>query len=558
MRGIASLLVAIAIGGVLPVRTAAQNFPVEDPVLRRIWQLGMNESQYAKIAQALMDSVGPRLTGAPGHKAAHDWAVKTYQSWGITARNEQYGTWTGWRRGITHIDLIAPRVRTLVGTVPAWSGPTRGPVEGAVLVLPKVASAAEFDAWLPRARGAFVATQQALISCRPDRHYEEFGTPGALERLQAEQNTVNQAFTAQRITPTGMSANELRVRLQDAGALGVLQSSWRSDGVQGILSANAQLRRIPTLDLACEDYGLLFRLAENNQGPRLRVNVDVEFLPDAPTYNTIAEMKGTQLPNEYVLLSSHFDSWDGASGATDNGTGTVVMMEAMRILKQVYPNPKRTIISGHWSGEEQGLNGSEAWRSDHPEVVQGMQALFNQDNGTGRVQNISNQGLLAAGEYLARWLTKLPSEITQHIRLNVSGSPGSGGTDSSSFICAGAPAFGLSSISWAYNPVTHHTNVDTYDKIVLEEVKNNATLTAMLVYLAAEEPTKMPRDRRTLGSRGGGGRRGGGGGGRGGGAAETPPQAEAQPAIQWPSCQEAQRAAPSPAGPRGGRGGGSN
>ncbi|MGH7555095.1 MAG: M20/M25/M40 family metallo-hydrolase, partial [Longimicrobiales bacterium] len=271
-------------------------------------------------------------------------------------------------------------------------------------------------------------------------------------------------------------------------------------------------------------------LALNNQGPRLRVDVQTEFTGAVPTFNTIAEVNGSEKPNEYIMLSAHFDSWDGGSGATDNGTGTIVMMEAMRILRQVYPRPKRTIVVGHWSGEEQGLHGSRAWAHDHPEVVSGLQALFNQDNGTGRVQSIGMQGLTRAGEYWGRWTTRLPQEIMQHIRLNIPGTPTSGGTDNASFICFGAPAFGLSSLSWGYNPFTHHTNIDTYDKIVLEELRNNATLTAMLVYLADQERERMPRDRRIM-------PQGGGRGGRGGGGGEQAPS--------WPQCRDGARTPPS-------------
>ena len=486
----------VALLSLLPVSANAQSLAVDDPVIRRIWQLGMEQSQAMDLAQALMDSIGPRLTGSPGQKAAHDWAVKMYSSWGITARNERYGEWTGWRRGLAHIDLIAPRARSLVGMPVAWSAPTKGPAEGPVVILPTISSAAEFDAWLPQARGAFVITSPALLSCRPDRNFDEFGTPGARERSQQAQQSANTAFTQRRVTPTGSSAQQLRERLEQAGALGLLQSSWRYDGVQGI--GSTPLRRIPVLDLACEDFGLLYRLAEKRQGPRLRVDVQSEFTPNAQTFNTIAEIKGSQKPNEYVMLSAHFDSWDGGSGATDNGTGTIVMMEAMRILKQVYPNPKRTIIVGHWSGEEQGLHGSHAWATDHPEVVSGLHALFNQDNGTGRVVTISMSGLTGAAPFFGKWMTRLPSEIAQHIRLNIPGTPASGGTDHASFICSGAPGFGLGAISWGYGQYTHHTNVDTYDKIVPEELKNNATLTAMLVYLADQEAERMPRERRIM------------------------------------------------------------
>ena len=132
----------------------------------------------------------------------------------------------------------------------------------------------------------------------------------------------------------------------------------------------------------------------------LRVAAEGKDLGEVPVHNTIAVIPGSEKPNEYVMLSAHFDSWDGSSGATDNGTGTIVMLEAMRILKQAYPNPKRTIIVGHWAGEEQGLNGSRAFMADHPEIVEGMQALFNQDNGTWRVETLEGERLrrLLAGE----------------------------------------------------------------------------------------------------------------------------------------------------------------
>jgi Zn-dependent M28 family amino/carboxypeptidase len=213
------------------------------------------------------------------------------------------------------------------------------------------------------------------------------------------------------------------------------------------------------------------------------------------------------------------------------------MLEAMRILKKVYPNPKRTILVGHWGSEEQGLNGSHAFVEDHPEVVTGLQALFNQDNGTGRIVNLSASGFPAASGHLAQWIAKMPSELTSGIQLSFPGSPSGGGTDHASFVCAGAPGFGLGALGWDYGSYTWHTNRDTFDKIVLDDLKNNATLTAMLAYLASEDDTFVARDRRSFdrGPRvpagGRGGRGGGGGGGRGGGPAG------------WPTCSKAVRSA---------------
>ena len=139
----------------------------------------------------------------------------------------------------------------------------------------------------------------------------------------------------------------------------------------------------PAVGLTCEDYSLVYRLAENNQKPMVTLDLDAALLGEQPAFNTIAIVKGSEKPDEYVMLSAHFDSWDGSSGATDNGTGTLMAMEAMRILKKAYPNPKRTIMVGHWASEEQGLNGSTAFTEDHPEVMKGWQGLFNPDNGTG-------------------------------------------------------------------------------------------------------------------------------------------------------------------------------
>jgi len=382
-------------------------------------------------------------------------------------------------------------------------------VEGPVAIVPDVADTAAVEAWIPSVRGKFVAIAFPQPTCRPNSHFEEFGQPGALQRLNAMRDSARQAFD--RRVPRGQALAAFRQRLEAAGALGILDSNWSNDiGVNKIFAATTQ--NIPTLDLSCEDYGLLYRMAERNQGPVIRVNAESEFMGEVPVFNSVGEIRGSEKPNEYIMLSAHYDSWDSSSGATDNGTGSTVMLEAMRIIKAAYPQPKRTILIGLWGGEEQGLNGSRRFVGMHPEVVEGLQALFNQDNGTGRVTNVSMQGLVNAGMSWGRWLSRIPQEITGHIDLNIPGAPGGGGSDYASFICAGAPSFGVSSISWSYGTHTWHTNRDTYDKVVFEEIRNNATLVAMLVYLASEDPVKVDRERRTMPQRGG------------------------QP-MQWPACQ---------------------
>jgi Zn-dependent M28 family amino/carboxypeptidase len=170
----------------------------------------------------------------------------------------------------------------------------------------------------------------------------------------------------------------------------------------------------------------------------------------------------------------------------------------MRILKKVYPNPKRTILAGHWGSEEQGLNGSRAFVEDHPEVVDNLQALFNQDNGTGRVVNLSGQGFQQAGTFLTRWLAAVPDTMKNRIKTNFPGAPGGGGSDFASFVAVGAPGFSLGALSWSYFNYTWHTNRDTYDKIVFDDLRNNALLVAMMVYMACEDPEKLPRDKAVI------------------------------------------------------------
>jgi carboxypeptidase Q len=507
----------LAVGLALLVGPAlsAQSLPTGDPMLKRIWEEGMERSQADALAQTLMDSIGPRLVGAPGMKAASDWVIARFGSWGVPARAERYGSWLGWKRGLAHLDLVAPRERSLEGGPLAWSVGTRGrPVEGPVVTLPALADSAAFAAWLPSVKGKYVAISFPPPTCRPDADWEEYaggdprmaaigrmfgGGPArtAFHRMRAERAAADSAWRA-RVSATGMNENALRAAIAAAGAAGVLTTNWSGGyGVTRVFDARTD--KAPVYWLSCEDYGLVARLAERNQGPRLRATSTAEFTGEAAAMNTIAEVKGTEKPDEYVVLSAHFDSWDGASGATDNGTGTVVMMEAMRILKAVYPNPKRTIVVGLWDSEEQGLNGSAAFATDHPEVVSGMQALFNQDNGTGRIASASALGLLGTSEALGRWFTALPDELKRDTRLDLPGNPSGGGTDHASFICAGAPAVGLNSEPWDYFSYTWHTNRDTYDKVVMENVRHNATLVAALAYLAAEDPVSTGRDRRVLG-----------------------------------------------------------
>jgi hypothetical protein len=522
-----ALLLFAALTTAAPAALLAQAFPTDDPVIRRIWEEGMTErSQVFDLSQALMDSIGPRLMGAPQYDAASDWLEAKYASWGVEAERHVYGTWLGWDRGATHIDLVSPRRRTLSGMMLAWSRGTSGPIEAEVLMLPHFTSRADFDTWLPSVRGRMVAITLPEPTCREDRSWQDHARPQSVARMQEERSRARAAWAAS-IRAIG---SDFVARVEQAGAVAVFEGLWSAGwGVDKIFEASTST--IPGIHLSCEDYGLVARLAERGQSPRIRLDAQAEFLGDVPAYNVIGRIPGTELPNEYVLLSAHLDSWDGASGATDNGTGTVMMMEAMRLLRAAYPNPRRTILVGHWGGEEQGLVGSTAYAADHPDVMDGLHASFNQDNGTWRTDFIRMMGFTAAGAHFARWFSAIPNELTDPIELDVPGLPESGGSDHMSFVCIPAPAFRLQSNYPDYRQYTWHTNLDTFDKVVFDDLRHNATLAAMLAYMASEDPELMSRDTRVLPTT----------------RPEAPPTASRRTLAasafgEWPACRSPQRA----------------
>ena len=464
----------------------------DNPVVNGIIEEATENSRLEELAHELTDFIGPRLVGTPQMQHAHDWAVAKFNSWGVPARNEKWGEWRGWERGITHIDMVHPRVQSLRGTQLAWNpGTGKDGITAEVVVLPFVSDSLEFDRWLKTVKGKLVMTSKLEPTGRPDYNWEEFAKPESFEKMKKEREAQDKAWS-ENMKRIGYDRRTLPAALEAAGAAGIITSYWSNGfGVTKIFGARTE--KIPTVDLELEDYGMVYRLVESGKKPKLKVVAMCKDLGTVPTFNTIAEIRGSEKPEEYVILSAHFDSWDGGTGATDNATGTIVMMEAMRLLKKFYPNPKRTILVGLWGSEEQGLNGSRAFVEDHPEIVDGVQAVFNQDNGTGRVVSLSGGGFLHAYDYLSRWLNAVPENITSEIETTFPGTPARGGSDYASFQAAGAPAFSLSSLNWSYWNYTWHTNRDTYDKIIFDDVRDNAILTAILAYMASEDPEKTSR-----------------------------------------------------------------
>lgn len=487
IRGAAAILLAVLL---TPGAASAQTFPTDDPVIEAMWEAGVVNSQVETLAHELLDVIGPRLTGTDGLAQAQEWVLGKYTEWGIDARREEYGTWQAWEQGLLHVDMLAPRRTSLQASLLAWSAGTDGPVRADVVLPPADTDSVAVVAWAESARGKFLLASPPEPMCRAAQELEANARPETVEALSAQRQELRQEWGRRM-----MAARQYGL-IEATQLAGILTSRWSGGwGVNKVFSAGSDVVEV---DISCEDYGLLVRLAESGHTPNLQITAEAEDRGTVPQFNVIGQITGRELPDEYVLLHAHLDSWHAATGATDNGSGTLTMLEAMRILRETYPAPRRTILVGHWGAEEQGLIGSGSFREDHPEVIEGLQAAFNQDNGTWRFEKIDGQGYLDAANHLPAWMNPVPTEIASRVLLELPGPQANQGSDHTSFVCAGAPSFRLQSPYDEYRQYTWHTDRDTYDKLVFDDLKENATLAAMLAYGASEDPDRFSREKANL------------------------------------------------------------
>jgi hypothetical protein len=482
----------------------------EQAVLSGMLERGRDQTQAKRDAHHLFDVIGPRLTASPADLAAHNWLRGVYQEMGLEAWNETYAKLPGWRRGPTHADLIFPRVRTLEALAAGWSPATRGPVEATVVTFPAMNTPEEFRKWLTTVRGSFVMASAPDSTCRPIENWQAFAKPEAVDRMDAERKKVYEDWAAS-FKKIGVESKDFPKKVEEAGASGIFVKTWLKDlpipqprdawGASVIMDAGSE--RVPMLNLSCEDYGLVWRLAESGDHPRVRVSVDSQFLGASPVENTFAKIPGTEHPEETIILSAHLDSWDAASGATDNGTGTLKMLEAMRILRDLYPKPRRTILVRHWSGEEQGLADPHAVSGDLKKIAAGIQLVLEQDVGTGRAASLLPLSNVPETDHaLESFIRQLPVEIGGGLTVQGMSESGASGPEPCNGFAVvelytvdktkGNSPESMKGFTWSYSPYTHHTNLDTYDKVIFEEVQFDATLAAMLAYEAAERPEPMP------------------------------------------------------------------
>ncbi len=493
---------------------AAQQAQVQERLdlaaMARIRDEGMNRSRIDTLAMQLLDGIGSRLTASTGMRRAQDWAAATMRGWGLV--NVNIEPWDsafgrGWDRVSFAGRVVEPSVQPLRAEPQAWSGSTRGTVVCPVVQL-ELTDSASVMAMAGRLRGACVMWQRwnpigpeftptprrydadtllALGAQRPTPPQGPGGGGGP-----NPQNPQFQQFQAQQSaqrTLLALARREGAVALlvPSGWTYGILRTGGHPESRLARDSANYE--PIPMLMLSHEQYGQIYRNARRGVATRLELNVQNRFVnPDRREFNVIGELPGTDLANQVVMIGAHFDSWHSGTGATDNGAGSIIMMEAMRILRTLNLPMRRTVRVALWSGEEQGLIGSRTWVRMHQAELGTISAYLNIDNGSGRLRGVYGEFNEGAVRVFDQILAPFRDMGVVASRLH-----STGGTDHRSFDPRGVPAFQFVQDPLEYGIRTHHSYVDTYERLVLDDLKQAATIVAWTVYTIANRDEMMPR-----------------------------------------------------------------
>jgi hypothetical protein len=531
--------------GAAPVDPYAEVQPAEENLdlnmYQRIRDEGLNHSHVMEFASALTDGIGPRLTGSPNAMKANEWTRDTLTKIGLeNAHLEDWGEFgLGWQQLNTWARMVTPDTAVLIVQATAWSPSTPGPVTGDVAFV-NIQNERDFEQYRGKLAGKIVLFGAMRDVPPVDKALFERYTDKELEELAAFPVNANAGLSPEMQSRIRARMERLRLIdkiaqfLADEKVAAVIEPSrdaTNGGGSGGTLfdDNGATLGRtpyvatnrvkIPVAVATIESYGRLYRLTQARVPVSVEINVETKFTGEHEHgFDTVAEIPGTdeKLKDQVVMLGGHLDSWIAGTGATDNGAGTVVAMEAVRILKALNVKPRRTIRIALWTGEEQGLFGSKGYAKQHfgsaalstapdqlalPEYMRRavgpleikpeqkwISGYFNVDNGTGRIRGVYLQGNSAVAPVFAQWIAPLKDlGVTTLTMRNTSG------TDHLSFDAVGIPAFQFIQDEMDYESRTHHSNQDVFERLQASDLKQIATIEAIFVYNAAQRDQMLPR-----------------------------------------------------------------
>ncbi len=519
------LALAIAVPADLLAATPAvpNTETVNWEVMSEIRNEGFHNSKVMEIEEQLTDVIGPRLTGSPNMKAANDWTRDKFTEWGlVNSHLESFPFGRGWTNEYTEVRMVEPQASPMLAYPKAWTVSTNG-VLRAPVVKAKLATQADLDKYKGQLAGKIVLNGE-MREIKPGdkpalRRYDDKDLADLAQYpIPSEKPRYSPQEIAQRIA----FQKTLNQYLMDEKVAAIIDPSRAGDNGLVFVQSGASYEPgnpagVPSLVMAIENYGRITRLLEKNIPVEMEVEVRNTFYDSDPNaYDTIAEIPGSDKKDEIVMLGAHLDSWHAGTGATDNGAGSAIVMEAVRILKAIGVKPRRTIRVGLWSGEEEGLLGSAAYVKAHfgshqpptdakelalpewlrkndtpvelkPEQAK-VSAYFNIDNGTGKIRGIYLQENEAVAPVFSAWMQPFGdlgmSTITDR---------NTGGTDHESFDAVGIPGFQFIQDPVEYMTRTHHSNQDVYERIQRDDMMQAAVILAAYVYDAAMRDNMLPR-----------------------------------------------------------------
>lgn len=495
--------------------------------ISRIRYEGFHNSKVMDYATELMDSIGERLTGSPNMKRANEWTRDELAGMGLSnAHLEAWGPFgRGWASQYVNVRMTSPDIVTLIAYPKAWTPGTNGAVQGHC-IRAIIEDQKDFEKYKGKLAGMIVILG-AEIAAKPitEAPFTRLTDDDLAKLSDYSSVTEHEPYRFADILKRMQFNKDLNQFLADEKVLAVIDHSRQTSGggtvfVQsGGSYKSGETTTVPQLTLALEHWARIARLMQQKKDVALELNVANTFYDDDPMqYDTIAEIPGTDKnkKDEVVMLGAHLDSWHAGTGATDNGAGTIVTMEAVRILKALDLKPRRTIRIGLWSGEEQGLLGSQSYVQQHfgsrPPIdnplMKGMPTLrrreagpvtvkpeqakisayFNVDNGSGKIRGIYLQENQAVGPIFEAWMKPFKDLGMDTLTMR-----NTGGTDHQSFDAVGIPAFQFIQDPLDYETRTHHSNMDVYDRLQPEDLKQAAVIVASFVYDAAMRDQMLPR-----------------------------------------------------------------
>jgi hypothetical protein len=502
---------------------------VDLDVISRIRNEGFHDSKVMELASGLMDSIGERLTGSPNMKRANEWTRDQLTAMGLSnAHLESWGPFgRGWANQYVNARMTAPDITALIVYSKAWTPGTNGVVSGKC-IRANIEDKKDFDKYHGKLEGMIVIFgPDAEVKPIVDSPYKRLSDDDLAKTGEYQIPGERPPFRMADMLRRRQFTKDLNQFFADEKVLAVIDHSRGTAGggtvfVQsGGSYKSGETTTVPQLTMASEQWNRIARLLDQKKDVTVELNVTNTFYDDDPMqYDTIAEIPGTDKKDEIVMLGAHLDSWHSGTGATDNGAGTVVMMEAVRILKALDKNfgikPRRTIRIGLWSGEEEGLLGSQGYVEQHfgsrpssddpnmkdmptllrveagPVTVKPEQAkvagYFNVDNGTGKIRGVYLQENGAVAPIFEAWMKPFKDLGMTTLTMR-----NTGGTDHLSFDAAGIPGFQFIQDPIEYETRTHHSNMDVYDRLQADDLKQAAVIVASFVYEAAMRDQMLPR-----------------------------------------------------------------